>query len=51
MATDKAEKEAEQGEKTRQAQAAAKQAEKERDEQELKDKGLLGSVSPTLPKL
>ncbi len=46
-----AEKEAEQREKTRQAQAAAKQAEKERDEQELKDKGLLGSVSPTLPKL
>jgi uncharacterized protein YjbJ (UPF0337 family) len=46
-----AEKEAEQREKTRQAQAAAKQAEKERDEQELKDKGLLGSVGDTLPKL
>ena len=46
-----AEKEAEQREKTRQAQAAAKQAEKERDEQELKDKGLLGNVGETLPKL
>ena len=46
-----AEKEAEQREKTRQAQAAARQAEKERDEQELKDKGLLGNVSDTLPKL
>ena len=46
-----AEKEAEQREKTSQAQAAAKQAEKERDEQELKDKGLLGSVGDTLPKL
>ena len=46
-----AEKDAEQREKTRQAQAAAKQAEKERDEQELKDKGLLGSVGDTLPKL
>ena len=46
-----AEKEAEQREKTSQAQAAAKQAEKERDEQELKDKGLLGSVGETLPKL
>ena len=46
-----AEKEAEQREKTRQAQAAAKQAEKERGEQELKDKGLLGSVGDTLPKL
>ena len=46
-----AEKEAEQREKTRQAQAAAKQAEKERDEQELKDKGLLGNVGDTLPKL
>ena len=46
-----AEKEAEQREKTRQAQDAAKQVEKERDEQELKDKGLLGKVSDTLPKL
>ena len=46
-----AEKEAEQREKTRRAQAAAKQAEKERDEQELKDKGLLGDVGDTLPKL
>ena len=46
-----AEKEAEQGKKTRQAQAEAKQAERERDEQELKDKGLLGSVGDTLPKL
>ena len=27
------------------------QAEKERDEQELKDKGLLGNVGDTLPKL
>jgi uncharacterized protein YjbJ (UPF0337 family) len=46
-----AEKEAEQREKTRQAKAAAKQAEKERDKQELKDKGLLGNVGDTLPKL
>jgi uncharacterized protein YjbJ (UPF0337 family) len=46
-----AEKEAEQREKTRQAQAAAKQAEKERAKQELKDKGLLGGVGDTLPKL
>ena len=46
-----AEKEAKQREKTRQAQAEAKQAEKERDEQELKDKGLLGNVGDTLPKL
>jgi uncharacterized protein YjbJ (UPF0337 family) len=46
-----AEKEAEQREKTRQAEAEAKQAEKERDKQELKDKGLLGSVGETLPKL
>ena len=45
------ENEAEQREKTRRAQAAAKQAEKERDEQELKDKGLLGNVGDTLPKL
>jgi uncharacterized protein YjbJ (UPF0337 family) len=46
-----AEKEAEQREKTRQAEAEAKQAEKERDKQELKDKGLLGDVGDTLPKL
>ena len=46
-----AEKEAEQREKTRQAQAEAKAAEKERDKQELKDKGLLGNVGDTLPKL
>ena len=46
-----AEKEAEQREKARQAQAAAKQAEKERDKQEGKDKGLLGNVGETLPKL
>ncbi len=46
-----AEKEAEQREKTRRAQAAAKQAEKERDRQRFKDKGLLGDVGDTLPKL
>ncbi len=46
-----AEKEAEQREKSRRAQAAAKQAEKERDRQRLKDKGLLGNVGDTLPKL
>ena len=46
-----AEKEAEQREKTRRAQAEAKQAEEERYEQELKDKGLLGNVGDTLPKL
>jgi uncharacterized protein YjbJ (UPF0337 family) len=46
-----AEKEAEQREKTRQAKAEAKHAEKERDKQELKDKGLLGNVGDTLPKL
>ena len=47
----KAEEEAEQREKTRLAEAAAKQAERQRDNQELKDKGLLGSVGDTLPKL
>ena len=47
----KAEKEAEQREKTRQAKAEAKAAERERDKQELKDKGLLGNVGDTLPKL
>ena len=46
-----AEKEAEQREKTRQAEAEAKQAERQRDKQELKDKGLLGNVGDTLPKL
>jgi uncharacterized protein YjbJ (UPF0337 family) len=46
-----AEKEAEQREKTRQAEAEAKQAERQRDKQELKDKGLLGNVGETLPKL
>ena len=44
-----AEKEAEQREKT--SQAEAKQAERQRDKQELKDKGLLGNVGDTLPKL
>jgi uncharacterized protein YjbJ (UPF0337 family) len=44
--------EAEQREKTRQAQVEANQAEKERDKQELKDKGgLLGHLGYTLPKL
>ena len=46
-----AEKEAEQRERTRLAEAEAKAAEKERDKQELKDKGLLGTVGDTLPKL
>ncbi len=46
-----AEKEAEQREKTRQAEAEAKEAERQRDKQELKDKGLLGNVGDTLPKL
>jgi uncharacterized protein YjbJ (UPF0337 family) len=46
-----AEKEAEQREKTRQAQAEANEAERQRDKQELKDKGLLGDVGSTLPKL
>ena len=46
-----AEKEAEQREKTRQAETEAKQAERQRDKQELKDKGLLGNVGETLPKL
>ncbi len=51
----KAEKEAEQREKTRQAEAEAeaeaKQAERELEEQELREKGLLGNVGETLPKL
>jgi uncharacterized protein YjbJ (UPF0337 family) len=46
-----AEKEAEQRKKTRQAEAEAKHAERQRDKQELKDKGLLGNVGDTLPKL
>ncbi len=46
-----AEKEAEQREKTRIAKAEAKRAERQRDKQELKDKGLLGNVGDTLPKL
>ena len=46
-----AQKEAEQREKTRLAKAEAKRAEKERDEQELRDKGILGNVGDTLPKL
>ncbi len=46
-----AQKEAEQRKKTRQAEAEAKQAERQRDKQELKDKGLLGNVGDTLPKL
>ena len=44
-----AQKEAEQREKTRQAEA--EHAERQRDKQELKDKGLLGNVGDTLPKL
>ncbi len=46
-----AEKEAQQREKTRQAEAEAEHAERQRDNQELKDKGLLGNVGDTLPKL
>lgn len=46
-----AQAEAEQRERTRQAEAQAKQAEEERDRQELKDKGLLGNVGDTLPKI
>ena len=46
-----AEAEAEQRERTRQAEAQAKEAEKVRDEQELRDKGLLGNLGDTLPKL
>jgi hypothetical protein len=37
--------------KTRQAKAEAEHAERRRDKQELKDKGLLGNVGDTLPKL
>ena len=46
-----AEEEAEQRKKTRQAEAEAEHAERQRDKQELKDKGLLGNVGDTLPKL
>ena len=46
-----AEQEAEQRARTRRAEAEAKEAERQRDEQELKDKGLLGNVGDTLPKL
>jgi uncharacterized protein YjbJ (UPF0337 family) len=46
-----AEQDAAQRERTRRAEAKAKEAERERDEQELKDKGLLGNVGDTLPKL
>ena len=46
-----AEAEAEQRERTRHAEAQAKEAEKVRDEQELRDKGLLGNLGDTLPKL
>ena len=45
------EEEAEQRERTRQAEAEANQAERQRDKQELEDKGLLGNVGDTLPKL
>ena len=37
--------------KRRQAEEEARQAERERKRQELKDKGLLGTVEDTLPKL
>lgn len=43
-----AEKEATQKEKTRQAKGEARNAEKERNKQEVKDKGLLGGVSDSL---
>ena len=46
-----AEQEAAQRERTRLAEAEAKKAERQRDKQELKDKGLLGNVGDTLPKL
>ena len=46
-----AEKEAAQRERTRLAEAEAKKAERHRDQQKLKDKGLLGNVGDTLPKL
>ena len=37
--------------RTRQAEAQARQAQRELEEQERKDKGLLGNVGDTLPKL
>jgi uncharacterized protein YjbJ (UPF0337 family) len=46
-----AKQEAGQKERTRRAEAEAKQAERQRDKQQLKDKGLLGNVNDTLPKL
>jgi uncharacterized protein YjbJ (UPF0337 family) len=46
-----AEQEAEQKERTRRAEVEARQAERQRNEQELEDKGLLGNVGDTLPKL
>jgi uncharacterized protein YjbJ (UPF0337 family) len=39
------------GQKERTRRAEAKQAERQRDKQQLKDKGLLGNVNDTLPKL
>lgn len=46
-----AEQEAQQKERTRRAEVEARQAERQRNKQELKDKGLLGNVGDTLPKL
>jgi uncharacterized protein YjbJ (UPF0337 family) len=46
-----AEAEAEQRERTRQAEAQAKEAERVHDEQEIRDKGLLGNLGDTIPKL
>lgn len=46
-----AKQEAEQKERTRRAEVEARQAERQRNKQELKDKGLLGNVGDTLPKL
>ena len=43
-----AEKEATQTEKTRRAKDEARQAERERNKQEVKDKGLLGGVTDSL---
>lgn len=43
-----AKQEAEQKERTRRATAEAKHAERQREEQELKDKGLLGNVGDNL---
>lgn len=44
-----AEKEAAQKEKTSQAKNEARQAERERDRQKVKDEGLLGGVTGSLP--